>query len=408
MENIGSILLKHWDLIQLYIPLLVIGIWRWSLWIFKKIVTSFYEPIPTNGYKASVSVIVPVYNEDPDTFQLALNSWQKNKPEEIIAVINHSDTACIDVFNQFRAENQTARLIVTTQRGKRPALAEGIYAAKGEIIALADSDAIWDLNIISTLLAPFIDPKVGGVGPRQDVWETDTFARRLFNIRLKHRFDNEMSYLSVVSHALTSLSGRTALYRGKILKEIVPEMLNETFWGKHCISGEDKCLTRLIQERGWKVQYQGNARIQTVGAANLGTYLKQNIRWGRNSWRSDLKTLFSTWVWKREKLFALHLVDRFIQPFTLFIGPVYIVLSLILGHWLVALTLLFWFHISRAIKIYPHLRQTPSEILILPMYVAIQYTLGVLKLYAFVTMNQQGWVTRLKKEPMVTNKPVTS
>ncbi|HEX9830968.1 MAG TPA: hypothetical protein VGA94_04710, partial [Thermodesulfobacteriota bacterium] len=72
------------------------------------------------------------------------------------------------------------------------------------------------------------------------------------------------------------------------------------------------------------------------------------------------------------------------------------------------LTLLFWFHISRAIKIYPHLRQTPSEIPILPMYVAIQYTLGVLKLYAFVTMNQQGWVTRLKKEPMVTNKPVTS
>jgi hyaluronan synthase len=183
-------------------------------------------------------------------------------------------------------------------------------------------------------------------------------------------------------------------------------MLSETFLGKHCISGEDKCLTRLIQECGWKVKYQGSARIQTVGAAGLATFYKQQIRWTRNSWRSDLKTLFSRWVWKREKFFALHLVDRFIQPFTLFLGPVYIVLSLILGHWLVALLLLFWFHVSRAIKIYPHLRHTPSEILILPMYVAILYTLGVLKIYAFVTMNQQGWVTRLKKEHMVNKREV--
>jgi hyaluronan synthase len=211
-----------------------------------------------------------------------------------------------------------------------------------------------------------------------------------------------------VSHALTSLSGRTVLYRGVVLKEVVEEMLNETFLGKLCISGEDKCLTRLIQERGWKVKYQANACIQTVGAANLGTYLKQNIRWARNSWRSDLKTIFSRWVWKREKLFALHLVDRFIQPFTLFLGPVYFVLSLMWGHWLVAVMLFFWFHVSRAIKIYPHLRHNPSEILMLPMYVAIQYALGALKIYAFVTMNQQGWVTRSKKETMVTNKPVTS
>lgn len=404
IENISSIFSKHWDVVQLYFPLAVIGIWRWGVWTLKKILARFYKPIPSNDYKASVSVVVPVYNEDPDTFLLALNSWQKNKPEEIIAVINHTDNACIAVFNQFKKDCKSARLIVTTKLGKRPALAEGIYAAKEKIIALVDSDAIWDENIMSILLAPFADSKVGGVAPRQDVWKTDTFARRLFNIRLNHRYYNEMTYLSVVGNALTSLSGRTAFYRGQILKEVVEEMLNETFLGKPCISGEDKCLTRLIQERGWKVKYQGNARIQTVGAARLATFYKQQIRWTRNSWRSDLKTLFSRWVWKREKFFALHLIDdRFIQPFTLFLGPIYFVLSLILGHWLVAVILLVWWHVSRAIRIYPHLRHSPSDIMILPLYVATVYALGVLKIYAFVTMNQQGWITRLKKEHAVTN-----
>lgn len=398
IENISSVFFRHWDLIQLYFPLVVIGVWRWGVWALKKTLARFYKPIPANGYKASVSVVIPVYNENPDTFQSALNSWGKNRPEEIIAVINHTDDACIDVFDQFKKDNESARLIVTTKQGKRPALAEGIHAAKGNLIALADSDAIWDENIMSILLAPFADPKVGGVGPRQDVCETGTFAQRLFNIRLDHRYYDEMTYLSVAGHALTCLSGRTAVYRGQILREVVEEMLDETFLGKHCISGEDKCLTRLIQERGWKVKYQGNARIQTVGAAGPATYFKQRIRWARNSWRSDLKTLFSGWVWKREKILALHLIDRFIQPFTLSLDLVYFMLSLILGHWHVAVILLVWLHLSRAIKIYPHLRHRPSDVFVLPLYVAAVYALGVLKIYAFVTMSQQGWITRLKKE----------
>jgi hypothetical protein len=36
----------------------------------------------------TLSVITPVYNEDPVVFKAALDSWKDNKVDEIIAVMN--------------------------------------------------------------------------------------------------------------------------------------------------------------------------------------------------------------------------------------------------------------------------------------------------------------------------------
>jgi hyaluronan synthase len=72
------------------LPLGIIGLWRWSIWLFKELVGLRYRP-QTKEYKAKVSLITPVYNENPDVFKQALLSWQKNKPAEIIAVIDYSD-----------------------------------------------------------------------------------------------------------------------------------------------------------------------------------------------------------------------------------------------------------------------------------------------------------------------------
>lgn len=381
----------------LYFPLGAIGIWRWSVWITKKAVARKYRPVSENGYSNTLSIVVPVYNENPDIFQKALKSWEDNNPDEIIAVIDHIDTDCIKEFKKFQEQNKSGKLIITKRPGKREALSDGIKAAKYNIIALVDSDTIWDPNIKTTLLSPFKDKLVGGVGPRQDVLDTNTLARRLFNIHLDHRYFDEMTYLATVANALTCLSGRTALYKKEAIKDLREELENETFWGSKCISGDDKCITRLVQERGWRVRYQANARVLTPGAPDLLTLFKQHIRWTRNSYRSDLKSLMSKWIWKREKFLAFHMIDRFTQPFTLMLGPIYFVFSIIWEHWLVAGILLAWWHLSRGIKLYPHLKHRPSDILILPFYILTTYLMAILKIYAMVTIRQQGWITRWDK-----------
>ncbi len=386
----------YWHTIILYAPLGVIGAWRWSVWATKKFIGLHYKSIENNGFDTTLSIVTPVYNENPKVFRAALESWKENNPNEIIAVIDYTDKACTEEFKKFATTFDKAKLIVTEKPGKRPALADGVKSANCEIIALVDSDTIWDPNSRPAMLAPFADPRIGGVGTRQDVLETDTLARRLFNIHLDHRYLDEMPFLSRAGDALTCLSGRTALYRREAVLPIVDEMVAETFLGKPCISGEDKCLTRLVQSRGWKARYQMSVRVRTPGVLTLVQLFKQHTRWMRNSWRSDIKSLSSRWIW-REKFLAFHTIDRFIHPFTLLLGPIYFVFSLVWGYWLAAAILLVWWHVSRAVKIFPHLKHRPSDLLILPAYVLTVYIMGIIKIYAFLTMNRQGWITRWDK-----------
>ncbi len=54
-----------------------------------------------------------------------------------------------------------------------------------------------------------------------------------------------------------------------------------------------------------------------------------------------------------------------------------------------------WLSIGRAVRGISHLRRHPRDILLLPLMVAVTILLAVpVKVYAFLTMNQQGWLTR--------------
>lgn len=385
-----------WSDILIYSPLGVIGAWRWGVWLWQKIISFGYRPIPArpDDPSLSLSVITPVYNENPELFQRALLSWQRNTPDEIIAVIDASDTPCIAAFEEFARIYPGAKLIVTEEPGKRPALARGILAARGDIVALVDSDTVWDEKIAPALLAPFRNPAVGGVAPRQAVLAQRTLAERLFALRLDLRYFHEFPYLMVVGDALTCLSGRTAVYRRSAVLPFLDALVYETFLGKRCISGEDKRLTSLILKQGWKVQYQENAVVRTVGMPGLPTFFRQNLRWGRNSWRTDLRMIGSGWTWFREPLFGYHLIDRAAQPFALLLGPIYLGVALSLQHYAAALILVGWWLVSRTIRIIPHLRRTPENILIMPFYIVSQYLLAILKIYAFFTLDYQSWITR--------------
>ena len=74
------------------------------------------------------------------------------------------DRACINAFTKFSKDKSWTRLIITSIPGKRPALAKGILASTGSIIALVDSDTIWEPHTKENLIAPFKkDKKIGGV-----------------------------------------------------------------------------------------------------------------------------------------------------------------------------------------------------------------------------------------------------
>lgn len=392
----AELLAKYAQIAVFYIPLGVVGIWRWSVWAIRKAISFFYR-IPRGDYNGTLSIITPVYNENPKFFKLALESWKQNQPDEIIAVIDYTDKNNVSVFKEFAKSFSGARLIVTPKPGKREALADGVRVARSEIVALVDSDTIWSKNIVPKMLAPFSDPEVGGTGPRQDVLHPETLAQKLFKIRLDNRFYTELAFLAAAGDAVTCLSGRTAVYRRETILPFMDDLVGEKFLEKKVISGDDKTLTRFVQAAGWKTRYVQDTIVYTPGFADMRTFLKQILRWSRNSWRSDLKTLGSSWVWRREPALALHMADRFFPIFTMLLGPIYFFISLYFGYWQLALILFIWWMVSRAVKIFPHLRERPQDIFMLPVYVAMTYVESLIKLYALISIDEQGWITRWDK-----------
>ncbi|HRW03696.1 MAG TPA: NosD domain-containing protein [Caldilineaceae bacterium] len=391
LQNLGNLLV-------LLIPVGIIGFWRWGLWLVRKIVGARYRPLTPSGYTTSTTIVTPVYNEDPQVFRAALDSWLANGPNEIVAVIDYTDESCIQEFRKFEEACAatgvvTTRLIVTRKPGKRAALVEGIQVANGEIVFLVDSDTLWEKDVLVRAIAPFEDPEVGGVTTRQNVLEPRTVAQRLFDLYLDIRYLEEIRFLAATGDALTCLSGRTAVYRRSAILPLLDGLANETFWGQKVIAGDDKRLTHLLQAAGWKVRYQENARVYTPGFPKLRQFSRQRIRWARNSWRADLRAIFSAWLWKHPVL-AFYSIDRLFQPLTSLVAPTYLVLSIIHRDWFTTVVILLWWLVSRTVKIWMHLRRRRSSIVILPFYIFFIYINALLRIYAFFTMNHQSWVTR--------------
>jgi hypothetical protein len=59
--------------------------------------------------------------------------------------------------------------------------------------------------------------------------------------------------------------------------------------------------------------------------------------------------------------------------------------------------------IGRGIKISPHLKRHPEDVLILPLYVVITFLLGIAKLYALVTITEQRWIRTSKERDSILN-----
>ena len=76
-DTLGSALVRLEEHFWFYVPLGIIGLWRWLTWGFKRACSAYYKPIEVqpHPYESSISIITPVYNEDPKTFRKALDSW---------------------------------------------------------------------------------------------------------------------------------------------------------------------------------------------------------------------------------------------------------------------------------------------------------------------------------------------
>lgn len=372
-----------------YLPIGLLGLVRWTTWMIRRIPAAMYRPV-INEFRLPVTVVVPVYQEDPEIFARAIESWLANEDvTEVILVIDASDTTCQQV-----AARYDVTVLVTDVPGKRDALRRGWEAASTPLVALVDSDTIWAYDVARLVAMPFADPKVGGVATRQNVYNPEGFLQRVNDMYLDYRYFDENAAQTAVGRAISCVSGRTAVYRRDLLEEIGDDFMAETFLGVPCMSGDDKRLTSLVLMRGYACVLQRPARVWSTFPGTTGTFFKQRLRWARNTWRSDLRAVvLERWAWRRPFL-AFTMMDKMVSSFTLLAAPVFMTLAVIRGDWAFVALLAAWWWLSRSIKLLPHLRRHPSSFLLVPPFVLLSFAMALVKLYALATVRKQRWLTR--------------
>ncbi|WP_329410270.1 glycosyltransferase [Nocardia vinacea] len=376
-----------------YMPIGVVGIVVWSLWLYRAVASRFYRPV-CNEFRTTTTVVVPSYREDPVILAGCLDSWLEQDPTELIVVVDTADTECIELLNDRAEWDARLRIIEFEHKGKRSALGVGIRRATCEIIVFSDSDTIWEPGLLAAVQMPFEDPQVGGVGTQQNVYQRcSSVWRRIADWLLNLRY---YDYVPAMSRrgGVICLSGRTAAYRADAIRPVVQHLEDEFFLGRRCVAGDDGRMTWLTLAQGYRTVHQSSARAMSMFPDTLGAFVKQRVRWSRNSYRCYLTALWKGWIWQTSWVSQLTVLQVLLTPVTMGATLAYMIADQLDSGRAAALAA-GWLLLSRSIRGYSHLRRYPGEILLLPVVVIVVICISLpIKLYAFITMNRQGWLTR--------------
>ncbi|KAF7309651.1 hypothetical protein MIND_00336200 [Mycena indigotica] len=423
------------DLFPVFVPFGVIGFYRY-LWYLIRIAASLtYRPVPlpenpTYIAAEDVTIIVPTIDAGEE-FKEAARSWLVGKPKEILIITEEKMLKELQALAN-AVDPERIRVLTVPFANKRLQMSHGIKNTTTDIIVFADDDAIWPPTLLPSVLACFEDQKVGGVGTSQrvqPVGDRMTVWEVLAAFRLTIR-NIEISSSTHIDGGLPCLSGRTAAYRTIILKD--PDFLHgftHDYWlGKYQLnSGDDKFLTRWMVSHGWStyVQCCKEAELLSTMKPNW-RFLKQVLRWTRNTWRSDLRSLFmERHIWTSHPYVAYTMVrtplisapltltytsypqvDKLFNPFTLLIGPVFVARLMVqstipvseggyhLPWWNILASYIVWLFATRTAKLLPHLWQRPQDIIYVPAFILFGYYFAIMKLYALCTLHETGWGTR--------------
>jgi hyaluronan synthase len=376
---------------------MVFFVYVWLLWTLKLIAARRYRPSSADPGELVVSVLVPVYQEPEAVFRRVLASVRAERPREVIAVVDGGDADVAAV-----ARDYCDQVLRVPRAGKRAAIAAGLAASdpSTDVVVVLDSDTIWRPGALSELLRPFADPRVGGVTPRQTIFDVgDHPVRRLADWIEDLRYLLTVPAQSVFGQ-VGCLAGRTIAYRRRAFEPAVAALVRQTVLGVPQHVGDDRVLTSELLRGGWRTVYQSTSVVETDAPANWRTFWRQQLRWARSSQRETLLSL--RWLWRRPVAFASFATD-IVTPFAL-----YTILALAIAHGLgggtgrtglpLGAELALGYAgmlVSIGIRQVPHLRRRPGDLRRLPLFVLqLTFVMVPIRILGFATMFHQSWSTR--------------
>ncbi|WP_025038575.1 chitooligosaccharide synthase NodC [Bradyrhizobium sp. DOA9] len=244
----------------------------------------------------SVDVIVPCYNEHPDTLaaclaSIAAQDFAGRMRVYVVDDGSQNHDALAPVHLAYARDTRFHFIVLPKNVGKRKAQICAIRQSSGDLVLNVDSDTTLAADVVRKLTARMYDPAVGAAmgqliaSNREQSWLT-----RLIDMEYWLACNEERAAQASFG-AVMCCCGPCAMYRRSALKLLLDKYETQYFRGKPSDFGEDRHLTILMLQAGFRTEYVATAIAATVVPDRLGPYLRQQLRWARSTFRDTLLAL---------------------------------------------------------------------------------------------------------------------
>ncbi len=246
------------------------------------------------GYRPSVSVVVPVYNENPETLRCCLDSLtgQTYPRLDVIVVDDGSPNQeeLLALYDEY-AKDSFRIVLRAYNAGKREAQCVAFDLTDAEVVVTVDSDTVLaSQDAVLRLVQRLADERVGAVTGAVGVTNRrENLLTRLIAYRYWSAFHQERAAQSLFG-VVACCSGPFAAYRATVLKRVRGAYTSQRFCGEVCTFGDDRHLTNLVLAEGHEVVFDERARAHTAAPTQLKVFLRQQVRWTKSFYREILWT----------------------------------------------------------------------------------------------------------------------
>jgi cellulose synthase/poly-beta-1,6-N-acetylglucosamine synthase-like glycosyltransferase len=264
--------------------------------------------------QVKVSVIIPEYREELSILEKTIRSAIYNKPDEIIITCDDNRKEEEQLIKKLQQEYPSIRIsyIAHGKRlGKRASLALGWLVATGDIVVQLDSDTIMTPNTINEIIKPFADPKVVGVQGHPLLFQTGSRLSYVMGQIIELSRD---VVCKMLDGFLVVIDGKIAAYRRDFLIKNVRNFLVES-WGKSkIILADDRALTFLANQQGYKTVYQSTAYVRSAAQPSLSKFINQQLRWARSGYLYLIKDIKSGLFFKAPRRYRFQQITYLLAP----------------------------------------------------------------------------------------------
>lgn len=286
----------------------------WLIYLYFRCEPAFQSQTPKPGDEPMVTVQLPVYNERLVVKRLiqsiAAFDWPKDKLE--IQVLDDSTDATTQIILEEVSHLKNFGYNIThIQREVRTdykagALKYGLKFAKGEFVAIFDSDNLPRPDFIKRLIGYFSDSRLGMVQAR---W---SFLNRNQSIlcRAQALFLDAHFFVEQAARSRAGLfmnfNGTAGIWR-KIAIDDAGSWQGDTLT-------EDLDLSYRAQLAGWKMVFAEDVDVPTELPASIRAFKTQQYRWARGAvetGKKNMKRIFNSSFPIKNKIGAwFHLTQK--------------------------------------------------------------------------------------------------